>query len=131
MMFLELLLKSWPRSWRAAAALVALIVGGGLLLDGLQALVLPEDQTGGVRFIIGLAIVIPATVCFYQWQFLDGESKPYQGLETLNKHHEAKRREERIRSAAVTAVFSSHHGEHVPAAKPEPHANPTHDKPSV
>lgn len=125
MMFIDMLIKTWPRSWRAAAALLALFVGTGILFDGLQALLLPDQPGGGFKFFAGLAIALPAVIAFYHYQFMDGGGRTFNQLETLDKAYGAQLQEQRIRRSTATPVFSSHHGEHV-AHKPhqaKPHAH--------
>jgi hypothetical protein len=118
MMFIDMILRSLPRSPRALVALVVLWVGGGWMLTGLQDLLLPDEAGytgGGLQFFGGLVITIAATITFFYFQHQDGEGgKGYSHLETINKYHEAEQRETRIKGAEVTPVFSSHHGEHPP-----------------
>jgi hypothetical protein len=84
-MFIDMILKTIPRSWRAAVALVGLLLGSGVLLSALQQLVTPGAGAGAVvKFLLGLVTTVPAAICFYYFQFKDSQARAYSDLEVLN-----------------------------------------------
>jgi uncharacterized membrane protein YuzA (DUF378 family) len=114
-MFIDMILKTFPRTWQAAVALVVMIVALQQAFMGLQAAVMPDSKLGvwgAIKLVVGLIVGLAAAVAFYYFQS-QAEQKPagsVDQLEMLNKYHEAQKKEEALRHTA-TPVFSSHHGE--------------------
>ena len=91
-MFIEMILKTIPRSLRAAVALIVMLSALWTVYNMLPAmLVMGEVSFGRVAgFGLGLIIGIAATILFYYFQSVDGEPEgPHKQLETLNKYYEA------------------------------------------
>jgi len=90
-MFLQMILKTIPRSVRAAVALVALILLMGIGLSALKEMA--TSKTAGawvaIRAIGGLFLGAVAGVFFYYYQERDEKPAEYNELETLSKYHEA------------------------------------------
>jgi hypothetical protein len=107
-MFIEMLLKTWPRNWRAAVALVVLLSCLSRGLTTVSALVMPgKDDVGSVILgLVALVVGLAAAVAFYYFQSNGNSPQRYSELETLDKYHQA----ERYKHAKATPVFSSHEG---------------------
>lgn len=111
-MLLNFIMKFWPRSWRAGAALVVLVISTQQALTNLQQMVM--HGMGGehnalvvAKFFIYLIVAIIATALFYYFQARDGEkpSEKYHPLETLNKYEESRRQQERIKQSQATPAY--------------------------
>ncbi len=113
-MFIDMILKTIPRSLRAVVALIVMVVSIQQAFTALQTLLLPGSGSVGdvIRFTACLVFGVVAAGFFYYYQSLDSVSNgSHQSLETLNAYHEAKNREQRIAENRATPVFSSHDGE--------------------
>ena len=113
-MFIDVILKTIPRSLRAAAALVIMLICLQQGLTSLQVLVTTQNAAPYVAFKFGLALLvgIAAAVAFYYFQSIDGRPVArHKELETLNRYHEAERQQQKLASHTATPVFSSHEGE--------------------
>jgi hypothetical protein len=112
-MFMDMLSKTIPRSWRAAIALLVTLLAFGRGLSAIQVLVVPDsDKSGLFVSILALIIGIVAMIAFFYFQSIDGEPKKYNELETLNKYYQR----EQHKQAIAKPVFSSHEGEIKPKA---------------
>lgn len=117
-MFINMILKTIPRSPRAAVALLVSLVALWRGTNGLIPLLGVSGRVSGFDTFITvacLAIGTVAGVVFYYFQAQDGErvAKPYDPLEVLNHAQETMAQhahEEKLKHAA-TPVFSSHDGE--------------------
>jgi hypothetical protein len=112
-MFIDMILKTIPRSLRAAAALVVMLICLQQGLTSLQALVTAQDAPPYTAFKFGLAVLVgtAAAVAFYYFQSVDGKpAAQHKELETLNRYHEAERRQQELASHTAKPVFSSHDG---------------------
>ncbi len=117
-MFIEMILKTIPRSLRAAIALIVMLFSLQQAFLALQVLILPGDDGAGpvVKFVVGFLIGTVAGGAFYYFQSIDDQpTGSHKSLETLNTYHEAEREEQRLRAAKATPVFSNHEGEIIPA----------------
>jgi|GEM_PF-4676729 len=96
-MFLSMIIKTIPRSPRALLALIVMLGSVSLLLSALTELFAPNNNSptmSAVKFGVGLAIGLPATVVFYYWQHLDQtKSHEIQKLEVLDRYAEAEKRQ--------------------------------------
>ncbi len=122
-MFIDMILKTIPRSIRAAIALVVMLISLQQAFTGLQALILPGDDGAGVlvEFLLELVMGILAGAAFYYFQAIDDQPAVQdKSLETLNNYHEAEREEQRLRAVKATPVFSSHDGEIIPQERIQP-----------
>lgn len=111
-MLLDMILKTIPRSWKAFAALMVMFAGFGLMLNGLQALVMPEGSmptnSKPIYFVFGLIIALPAVVAFYYFQSIAGAKKSPHELETLDAYYRSKAPAGARHHTTATPVFSSH-----------------------
>ncbi len=108
-MFIEMILKTFPRSLRAAGALVVMVICLQQAFTTLQTLLLPDQASGGaaIRFVITLVIGGAAALAFYYFQTIDSQpAKPHE-VEILNRHYESHNQHKGM----ATPVFSSHDGE--------------------
>jgi hypothetical protein len=113
-MFIEMLYKTWPRSWRAAAALLVMLGALSAAYDALIPILMPGPDGILVvfQFIAGTILGLAAAGYFYYYQTVDDEPPGlHKHLETLNNAHVAEEQRKRIEGAKATPVFSSHHGE--------------------
>ncbi len=117
-MFIEMILKTFPRSLRAAGALVVMVICLQQAFTSLQTLLLPDQVSGGaiVRFVVTLIIGVAAAIAFYYFQTVDGQTTKPHEVEILNKHYETQPHSQY--KGTATPVFSSHDGE----------IKPDHDK---
>jgi len=90
-MFLQMILKTIPRSFRAGVALVFLMILMGVGLSALKELATSKtaDAWVAARAIGGLILGAVAGVFFYYYQARDEKPAEYNELETLSKYHEA------------------------------------------
>lgn len=118
-MFIDMILKTIPRSWRAAAALLVALACVQQVFTRLQSLLLSQGNAGlnGFVFIVALVLGVASTTAFYYFQSVDDRNVEVGSLETLDKYHRAQAQKERIERPA-TAVFSSHQGEIPPGQLP-------------
>lgn len=113
-MFIDMILKTIPRSLRAGVALLVMLVALSAANNALAPLLVPGgDGIGTVlTFVFGFIIGLVAAGYFYYFQSIDGgEPGAHKPLETLNETHIADQRRQRIENAKAAPVFSSHDGE--------------------
>lgn len=112
-MFIDMILKTIPRSIRAGVALVLTFMFLGAGFNELSTL-LSADKPSlwlTVKCVGGLLLGSAAAICFYYFQAQDGGNGHYSDLPTLNRHYKDEQARQRIEGAEVTPVFSSHEGE--------------------
>jgi hypothetical protein len=110
-MFIEMILKTFPRSLRAAGALVVMVICLQQAFTALQSLLLPDQASAGavIRFVVTLIVGVAAAIAFYYFQTIDSQpAKPHE-VEILNKHYESQPHNQF--KGTATPVFSSHDGE--------------------
>ncbi len=110
-----MLLKTFPRTWQAAVALVVMLAALQQAFIGLQVLVVPDMSLGvwgAIKLAGSLLIGVTAMVVFYHYQSIAasktaGVAHP---LEVLNKGYETQLKDVALHHSA-TSVFSSRGGE--------------------
>ena len=106
-MFIEMLLKTIPRSFRAFLALVLTIIFMGVGLDSLRDLILLDTDSSWlvVKCIGGIILGFITTGFFFYYQSLDKTSKSYNDLETLNKYQQAEREKQKLKDVEITHAY--------------------------
>jgi hypothetical protein len=113
-MLLSWIVKTIPRSPRAFLALLVMLGSVSLLFSALTALFAPtgaNTAAEGLKFIVGLAIGLPATAVFYYFQHMD-EAKVHtkRELDLLNNYVEREKRDRIYKDSKATPVFNSQTG---------------------
>lgn len=110
-MLLSIIIKSIPRSPRALLTFVVMLGSTSLLFSALTELFTPSGANAAmsaVKFVVGLAIGLPATALFYYWQHQD-QTKTHEmnRLDVLNNYAEAEKRDRIYKQSVATPVFTS------------------------
>lgn len=106
-MFIKMILKTIPRSIRAGVALIVALVLLGSGLKAMQQLLVPGEDSKWtvVKCIGGLLFGLVAMVLFYYFQSIDGETKEFNELDTLNKYQESEREKQKLKDVEITHAY--------------------------
>lgn len=88
-MFMHMLRAHIPRSLRAGVALVVMVAAYMISFNALSQIVTDATAMVWVKFLGGLIVGIPATICFYMFQAQDGSVKSWEQIQAETLAHAA------------------------------------------